>query len=165
MLIGRLLTYAGMMDGKEVSWIPAYGPEMRGGTASCSVIISQVSIGSPVVTAPTALVAMNKPSLDRFEPTVRSGGVIIVNRSLIEESVKRDGLSVHYVPLTELALEVGNARYANMVALGALIGATDAIGLDSLHTTFVNNFVNKPEMVEPNMQSVKRGMEFVLNSK
>lgn len=165
LLIGRLVTYAGMLAGKEVSWMPAYGPEMRGGTASCSVIVSDEAVGSPVVTRPTALVAMNKPSLDKFEPTVQSGGVVIVNKSLIEDSATRGDLNVYYVPLNELALEAGNARYANMIALGALIGATDMVSLDAVRDTLVKNFSKKPEVVEPNMQAVMRGVKFVLENK
>jgi 2-oxoglutarate ferredoxin oxidoreductase subunit gamma len=165
LLIGRMLTYAGMLAGKEVSWIPSYGPEMRGGTASCSVIVSDEAIGSPVVTKPNVLVAMNKPSLDKFESAVQPGGVVIVNRSLIEEPVKRHDLQVYYVPLNELALEGGSLRHANMVALGALIGATDIVELDFLKNTFVKNFAKKPEAVELNMQAVRRGVEFVLSNK
>lgn len=165
LLIGRMLTYAGMLEGKEVSWIPAYGPEMRGGTASCSVIVSEEEIGSPVVTKPTALVAMNKPSLDKFEPAVRPGGVVIVNKSLIGESVKRNDLNVYYVPLNELAMKGDNIRHANMVALGALIGATNIVDLNYLKDAFAKNFAKNPEVVEPNMQAIMRGVEFVLSKK
>ena len=165
LLIGRLVTYAGMLAGKEVSWMPAYGPEMRGGTASCSVIISEEEVGSPVVTRPTVLVAMNKPSLDKFEPAVQPGGVVIVNKSLIEDSGNRDDLNVYYVPLNELALEAGNVRYANMIALGALIGATDMVSLDAVRDTLVKHFAEKPEVIEANIEAVMRGMQFVINKK
>lgn len=165
LLIGRLVTYAGMLAGKEVSWMPAYGPEMRGGTASCSVIVSEEGVGSPVVTRPTALVAMNKPSLDKFEPAVQPGGVVIVNKSLIEDCGNRNDLNVYCVPLNELALEAGNVRYANMIALGALIGATDMVSLDAVRDTLVKHFAEKPEVVEPNMQAVMRGVQFVLDKK
>lgn len=165
LLIGRLATYAGMLAGQAVSWMPAYGPEMRGGTASCSVIISDEAIGSPVVTQPTALVAMNKPSLHKFEDTVQPGGVIIVNQSLIDDTVTRDDVRVYYVPLNELALESGNARYANMIALGALIGTADMVPLAAVRETLVKNFAKKPEVVEPNMQAVMRGVQFVRNNK
>lgn len=165
LLIGRLVTYAGMLAGKEVSWMPAYGPEMRGGTASCSVIVSDEAVGSPVVTQPTALVAMNKPSLHKFKSSVQSGGVIIVNKSLIEDSVTRDDVSVYYVPLNELALDAGNVRYANMIALGALIGAANMVPLSAVRETLAKNFAKKPEVVEPNMQAVMRGVQFVLDNK
>ena len=165
LLIGRLATYAGMMAGKEVSWMPAYGPEMRGGTASCSVIVSDEAVGSPVVTRPTALVAMNKPSLVRFETSIKPGGALIVNKSLIDGSAKRDDVNVYYVPLTELAQEVGNARYSNMVALGALIGATNLVPLEAVRETLTKNFASKSEVVEPNMQAVMRGVQFVQGNK
>lgn len=160
LLIGRLLTYAGMLAGKEVSWMPAYGPEMRGGTASCSVIISEEAIGSPVVMTPSVLVAMNKPSLDRFEPAMQPGGMVIVNRSLIDSPVKRTDVKVFYVPMNELALEVGNARQANIVALGALIGATGIVGLESMQDALTKNFGHKPGVVEANMQAIMRGIQF-----
>jgi len=143
LLIGRLVTYAGMLAGKEVSWMPAYGPEMRGGTASCSVIISDEAVGSPVVTRPTALVAMNKTSLHKFESSVQPGGVIIVNKSLIEDAVMRDDVSVYYVPLNELALDAGNVRYANMIALGALIGAANMVPLNAVRETLAKSFAKK----------------------
>ncbi|WP_434133554.1 2-oxoacid:acceptor oxidoreductase family protein [Sporomusa sphaeroides] len=165
LLIGRLVTYAGMLADKQVSWMPAYGPEMRGGTASCSVIISDAEVASPVVSQPTVLVAMNQPSLEKFEPTVQAGGVVIINKSLIEVSASRDDVTAYCVPLNELALEVGNTRYANMVALGALIGATDMVPLEEVRKTLAKNFAKKPEVVEPNMQAVMRGVQFVHDSK
>lgn len=165
LLAGKLLAYAGMIDGKEVSWIPAYGPEMRGGTASCSVIISESAIGSPLVTAPSILVAMNKPSLNKFEPKVKVGGTIIVNSSLIDQKVERKDVSAYYVPLNEIALKLGNDKFTNMVALGALLGAADMVQLDSLQKTFVKNFTKKPEMVGANIEAVQYGRQVVLDAK
>lgn len=165
LLIGRLLTYAGMLAGKEVSWLPAYGPEMRGGTASCSVIISEEAVGSPIVARPSALVAMNKPSLDRFAPAVQAGGTIIINQSLIETTVDRADVKAYAVPLNDLAQECGNARFANMIALGALIGATGMVSLDSIQSAFAKNFAKKPEMIELNMQAVLRGVKFAQQGK
>ena len=165
LLAGKLLAYAGMLDGKEISWIPAYGPEMRGGTASCSVIISDAAIGSPLVTTPSILVAMNKPSLDKFEPKFKAGGIIFVNSSLIDQLVDRSDVSAYYVPLNDIALKLGNAKFINMIALGALLGATDMIQLDSLQKTFVKNFTKRPEMVGANMQAVHCGRQVVLDAK
>jgi len=165
LLAGKLLAYAGMIDGKEVSWIPAYGPEMRGGTASCSVIISESAIGSPLVTAPSILIAMNKPSLNKFEPKVKAGGTIIVNSSLIDQKVERKDVNAYYVPLNEIALKLGNDKFTNMVALGALLGAVDMVQLDSLQKTFVKNFTKKPEMVGANIEAVQCGRQVVLDAK
>ncbi len=165
LLAGKLLAYAGMLDGKEVSWIPAYGPEMRGGTASCSVIISNAGIGSPMVTAPSILVAMNKPSLNKFESKVKSGGVIIVNSSLIDQQVQREDVSAYYVPFNDIALKLGNAKFINMIAIGALLGAVDMVQRDSLEKAFAKNFAKKPEMVGANIEAVECGRKVVLDAK
>ncbi len=165
LLAGRLLTYAGMIAGKEVSWIPAYGPEMRGGTASCSVIIADEEIGSPIVTKPSALVAMNAPSLDKFEGSVRPGGVLIVNSSLIERQATRSDINVHYVPMNEIALQCGNSRFLNMVALGALVGATSSIPTGFLQKVFDKQFGNKPGVAEANMAAAMRGAACVTDIK
>lgn len=119
--MGKMLSYAGMMKGKNVSWLPSYGPEMRGGTANCSVIISDDLIGSPVVTDADTLVVMNRPSLEKFESFVKPGGTIIVNSSLIDQKVVRDDVNVYYFPVNDVATECGNAKAANMVMLGAYI--------------------------------------------
>ena len=124
---GQLLAYAGMDAGLEVTWIPSYGPEMRGGTANCTVVISDRPVGSPVIQTPRALLAMNLPSLDKFEPHVRPGGAIVVNTSLINRPVRRDDVLAVGIPANELALELGNPRCANIIALGAFVGATDVL--------------------------------------
>jgi len=166
LLIGRLIAYAGMMEDKEVSWIPAYGPEMRGGTASCSVIVSDEEIGSPIVTAPNVFFAMNKPSLDKFLPAVEPGGVVLINSSLIERTAERSDVKTYYVPLNELAIEDGGKpRDANMVALGALVGATDVVSLDSIGRTFKKTFADKPQFIESNLKAVIRGINCVVGQK
>ncbi len=119
MAMGQLLTYAGMIEGKHVSWLPSYGPEMRGGTANCSVIVSSEPVGSPVVVNSTTAIVMNKPSLDKFEPSVNKGGRLFINSSLIEQKSKRDDIEVYYISANEIADELGNMRVANMVMLGA----------------------------------------------
>ena len=119
--MGKMLSYAGMMKGKNVSWLPSYGPEMRGGTANCSVIVSDELIGSPVVTDADTLVAMNRPSLDKFEKFVKPGGTILINSSLIEQKVQRDDVTAYYFPVNEIAAECGSAKAANMVMLGAYV--------------------------------------------
>ena len=118
---GQILAYAGMDAGMEVTWFPSYGPEMRGGTANCTVILSEDEIGSPAVRNPQAVVAMNMPSLDKYEGLVREGGVLVVNRSLIERDVERDDVNAIYVPANEIAEELGDRRLLNMVLVGALL--------------------------------------------
>ena len=121
MSMGQLLTYAGMLEEKEVSWLPSYGPEMRGGTASCGVILSDTPVGSPIVSKPDVLVAMNLPSLDKYEDAVVPGGVIFVDSTLIERKVKRTDVTVHYIPATGLANENGMPTLANMIIVGKIL--------------------------------------------
>lgn len=132
MSMGQLLVYSGLLEGKEVAWIPSYGPEMRGGTANCSVSISDTSISSPLVTEPDILIAMNRPSLEKFEWQVKSGGVILVNSSIIDYKVARKDISVYYIPVNEKAEELGEPRVANMVMLGALLKAEPVVENSSL---------------------------------
>jgi len=127
MLAGKLLAQAGVDHGLEVTWLPSYGPEMRGGTANCTVLLSDEPIGSPVVDNPTALVAMNLPSLDRFEKTVAVSGVIVVNSSLINRPIERNDVQVLSVPVNDIAVSLGNPKVANVVALGAVVKATGII--------------------------------------
>ena len=117
---GKFLAYKGMLEEKEVSWLPSYGPEMRGGTASCSVIVSDEKVGSPIITTPNVLIAMNLPSLDKFESTVEKGGIIIADSTLIERKVMRDDVTTYYVPATKLASDNGFPTIANMIIVGKL---------------------------------------------
>ena len=159
LLAGQLLTYAGLVAKKEISWMPAYGPEMRGGTASCAVIISDKLIGSPAVTKPDVLIAFNKPSLDRFAPNVKPNGLIIVNSSLCDEPVKREDVRVIYVPMNQLATELDNPRALNIIALGAVVGATDVVPLSALQTVFSKKFGHKPAVLDANMIALARGIK------
>jgi len=161
MLIGQLMTYAGMLENKQVSWIPSYGPEMRGGTANCSVIVSDEPIGAPIVTEPTALVAMNLPSLDKFEPLLVAEGVVIINSSLIERKIKRSNIKAYYIPANEIAAELGNPKVANMIVLGALIAATGAVSTNTVMKAFAKMFAKKPELLAINEQAIMRGAEFI----
>ena len=119
LLIGQLLAYSGMLEGKEVSWMPAYGPEMRGGSANCSVVISDEPVGSPKVEDATAVIAMNRPAMEKFESSIVPGGILLINSSLIDVEPKRTGVKVVKVPVNDIAAELGNARVGNMVMLGA----------------------------------------------
>ena len=159
LLIGKMLAYAGMREGKEVSWLPSYGPEMRGGTANCTVVISDRPVGSPVIQSPRAVVAMNLPSLDKFEPDVRPGGLLLVNTSLIERKPTRNDVTVIEVPANQIANELGNRRGANMVALGAYLGATDAVSIDGIVEVIRETFATKPGLVDINITALHRGHE------
>jgi 2-oxoglutarate ferredoxin oxidoreductase subunit gamma len=164
MLMGQIVTYAGMLEEKHVSWIPSYGPEMRGGTANCSVIITEGLPGSPMVEEPTAAVILNLPSLDKFEAAVRANGVLIVNSSLIDRAVNRQDIKVYRVPVNDIAIEMGNLKMANMVALGALIAATDAVEMEVLFTALAKKFASKPQIIEVNQPAIKRGYDYVKNN-
>ncbi|MFO8033841.1 MAG: 2-oxoacid:acceptor oxidoreductase family protein [Candidatus Bipolaricaulota bacterium] len=131
LLAGKVLARAGMEQGLEVSWLPSYGPEMRGGTANCTVVLSDKLIGAPIVDAPWALVAMNTPSLDRFEPQLAEGGLAVINSSLVERAVERTDLTSVHVPVTALAHSLEMPRAGNMVALGALLRVLDSIPLEA----------------------------------
>ena len=159
LLIGKMLAYAGMHEGKEVSWLPSYGPEMRGGTANCTVVISDRPVGSPVIRSPRAVVAMNLPSLDKFEPDVRPGGLLLINSSLIDRKTTRDDVTVIEVPANEIANELGNRRGANMVALGAYLGASDAVSLDGVIEVVRETFAAKPGVIDVNITALRRGHE------
>ncbi|MDF2524440.1 MAG: 2-oxoacid:ferredoxin oxidoreductase subunit gamma [Clostridiales bacterium] len=124
---GRLLAYAGMLENKNVSWLPSYGPEMRGGTANCNVIISDEPIGSPILNSATALIVMNGPSLEKFEDAVTKDGIIITDSVLVEQAPKREDVKVFQIPATQIASDMGNLTYANIILLGKLIEATGVV--------------------------------------
>jgi 2-oxoglutarate ferredoxin oxidoreductase subunit gamma len=157
LLIGKLLAYAGMKAGREVTWMPAYGPEMRGGTCNCTVVLSDHPIGSPISKSPHGLIALNLPSLDKFETAVRPGGIIVVNTSLINRLPRRTDVAVVAVPANEVAIECGSAKAANMVALGAYLGRSAAAELELVKTIVTESFAAKPKLVEVNHQALSRG--------
>ncbi|MFH1177075.1 MAG: 2-oxoacid:acceptor oxidoreductase family protein [Acidobacteriota bacterium] len=159
LLIGKMLAYAGMADGKEVSWLPSYGPEMRGGTCNCTVVISDRPVGSPVVEHPRAALVLNLPSLDKFEPMVKPGGLLLINTSLISKESKRADIRVVKVPANEIANELGNPRGANMVALGAFLGATHAVSLAAVDGLIRETFAGKTKLIEANLAALRRGFE------
>jgi 2-oxoglutarate ferredoxin oxidoreductase subunit gamma len=158
MAIGKTLAEAGMKEGKAVSWLPSYGPEMRGGTANCCVVISEDEIICPIVLEPTELIAMNLPSLLKYEPTVTKGGTIFVNSSIISEKVSRDDVRAIYVPCLDIANELGNAKVANMVMLGAYIEAMGNLGTDTIKEMLVHMFTGpKAKLVDLNIEALRRG--------
>lgn len=163
MSMGQLLTYAGMLEGKEVSWLPSYGPEMRGGTANCSVMISETPIGSPIITDDaTAAIVMNLPSLDKFEADVKPGGVIIVNSSLIEKKVTRTDVTAYYVAANEIAQELGNLKIANMVILGSYLALANPVQASSVIEALKKVLgPSKAHLIPINEEALKKGAEAV----
>ena len=159
LFLGRLLAEAGMRQGYHVSWLPSYGPEMRGGTANCHVNISTAPIGSPVVSAPTVLIAMNRPSLDKFEPEVASGGLILSDSSLIDRPPTRGDVETLALPATEMADRIGGARSANMLALGALVGRTGLLEKEGL-LEVVRAMTKNAALLELNLRAVEEGFQF-----
>ncbi len=158
MAIGKTLAEAGMKEGKAVSWLPSYGPEMRGGTANCCVVISEEEIICPIVLEPTELIAMNLPSLLKFEPTVKAGGTIFVNSSIISEKITRQDVRAVYVPCLDIANELGNAKVANMVMLGAYIEAMGNLGTNTIKEMLVHMFTGpKAKLVDLNIEALRRG--------
>jgi 2-oxoglutarate ferredoxin oxidoreductase subunit gamma len=158
LLMGQLLAYAAMDEGKKVSWIPSYGPEMRGGTANCTVIVSDREIGSPVVGSPSCVVAMNLPSLDKFEDRVKPGGVLVINSSLVTREPKRQDVTVIKVPATDVASELGNIRVANMAALGAVVEATQVVAPDSVLEALRQNLPQHRQNLLPlNREAIEKG--------
>jgi 2-oxoglutarate ferredoxin oxidoreductase subunit gamma len=162
LLIGKMLAYAGMHEGKEVSWLPSYGPEMRGGTCNCTVVISDKPVGSPVIQSPRAVVAMNLPSLEKFEPDMRAGGHLVINTSLINRGAMRDDVEVVEIPANQIAQDLGNPRGANMVALGAYVGATGAVSLEQVEAVVRQTFAAKPSVIDVNLEALHRGYELGL---
>jgi 2-oxoglutarate ferredoxin oxidoreductase subunit gamma len=129
---GQLLAYAAMDSGHHVTWIPSYGPEMRGGKARCTVVVSDEEIGSPLVRRPSAAIVLNIPSMEAFEPAIKSGGVLVVNSSLVPQKSERTDINVLYVPASDMAIELGNVRIANVICLGALVQAAGIVSLEAI---------------------------------
>ena len=160
--MGQLLTYAGMVEDKNVAWIPSYGPEMRGGTANCGITVSDTEISSPVVTNPTAVIIMNGPSLSKFVPLVKAGGLVLVNSSLVDEKVTRGDVTVIEIPANKVAEELGNARVAGMVMLGALITATKMVSFDSVEESLRNVLPpHRHKLIPLNREALEKGGTFV----
>jgi len=157
---GQLLSYAGMAENSHVTWIPSYGPEMRGGTANCTVILSEEEIGAPIIHHPTIAVVLNLPSMEKYEPLVKPGGLLIVNSSLIPMSTERQDIRSINVAASDIATELGNPRMANMVILGALIGATQIVSLETVARQLDEHLSQRQrKWLEPNIAALKKGAE------
>jgi 2-oxoglutarate ferredoxin oxidoreductase subunit gamma len=160
--MGQFLAYAGMLEGKEVSWVPAYGPEMRGGTANCLITIADEEIDSPVFEFPDAVIAMNRPSLDKFEKKVGSGGILITNSSMIDRKVEREDLQLIEIPANELANSLGNIKVANMIMVGALLELTGIVRVDSVLECLQKVLSNSNEkLITINRRALELGAECV----
>ncbi|MBE5817386.1 MAG: 2-oxoacid:ferredoxin oxidoreductase subunit gamma [Clostridiales bacterium] len=158
MSMGQMLTYAGMMEGKEVSWLPSYGPEMRGGTAYCNIVISDSPVASPIVTSASAVIVMNKSSLIKFESKLEAGGNLFVNSSLIDIKSTRDDISDYYISANEMANQIGNSRIANMILLGAYIEKSKIVSVDSVLEAMVKVLgENKRKLVPINKEALLAG--------
>ena len=158
LLMGQLLAAAGMMEGKHTTWVPSYGPEMRGGTANCSVMLSDEEIDSPIITRPTSLIVMNRPSLEKFESKVVPGGSIFVNSSMIDIKVTREDVNAYYVPCNELAAELGNNKVANMIMLGAYLGKSKCVDVETVLDALLEKLGQKKAKLIPlNREALLRG--------
>ena len=157
---GKFIAYKGLIDEKQVSWLPSYGPEMRGGTASCSVIVSDDAVGSPIVSKPDVLIAMNLPSLDKFENQVAPGGLIIADSTLIERKVNRDDVTVFYVPATRLASENDMPTLANMIIVGKLLKELGGFDENSVNAALKKVIsAKRADMLEVNLKAMRIGAE------
>ena len=158
---GKFLAYKGLMEDLQVSWLPSYGPEMRGGTANCNVILSETPVGSPIITAPDVLVAMNLPSLQKYVNTVVPGGQVYVDSALIDVKVERTDVEVFYIPATQMAKDNGIATLANMIIVGHLLERHPELGFDGVEAV-VNKLVppKKAALIELNMKALELGKNY-----
>ena len=157
---GKFLAYEGLLENKEVTWLPSYGPEMRGGTANCAVIISDTPIGSPLVNKPDVLIAMNLPSLDKFEQDIVPGGMVFYDSSLISRSVTRTDIKAFPIPATQMASDAGMSTLANMIVLGKLLKETAMFPVDTIDKTIAKVVsARKQNLVELNKKAIGMGLE------
>jgi 2-oxoglutarate ferredoxin oxidoreductase subunit gamma len=159
LMMGTVLAKAAMQEGFEVAWVPSYGPEMRGGTAYCTVVISHNPIASPIIKSPLHLVAMNGPSLEKFAPTLKPGGLIVINSSLISADAGRNDCDILKVPAVEIATDLGSARMANVVALAAFVARVGLVPVKALKKSVEASFKKKPKLIPLNMKAVDAGVD------
>ena len=159
---GKVLAYAGLMEDRQLSWLPSYGPEMRGGTASCSVILSDSPVGSPIVEHPNVLMVMNNPSLDKYESAVVPGGKIFLDSSLIGRKLIREDVEAYYVPATQMAVDMELPGLANMILLGALAEKTGCVSREMLEAGLRKVVpARKADMIELNLKAMQAGRDAV----
>lgn len=158
---GQLLSYTAMDEGKEVTWIPSYGPEMRGGTANCTVVVSDEEIGSPLVKNPTAVMAFNLPSLEKFEHLVEKGGTLVVNSSMVNREVTRKDIKVVSIPANDIAEELGSKRSVNMVMLGALLANMNLLSFEAVERSLEAHLpARHMRFLEANKAAIRKGAEY-----
>ena len=162
MVMGQILAQAAMDGGFQVVWIPSYGPEMRGGTAYCTVVISDRLIGSAIIRNPKHLVAMNRPSLEKFAPTIKSGGTIFINSSIINIEAGRDDVDVVKVPIIDIAKELGNVKAANIVALAAFVTRSKVLDFDLPEKAVRDKFADREKLIPLNMKALEEGKKAAL---
>ena len=158
---GKFLAYKGMVQDKQISWLPSYGPEMRGGTANCSVVISDTPVGSPIITTPDVLIAMNLPSLQKFVDAVVPGGKIILDSTLIDAKVERTDVEVFYIPATQLAKDAGFSTLANMILTGKALKVIDTVAYDGNKET-LESFIpaKKAGLIDVNLKALQIGYDY-----
>jgi 2-oxoglutarate ferredoxin oxidoreductase subunit gamma len=154
LLMGQMITYAAMLEDKSATFLPSYGPEMRGGTANCTVVVSDKPVGCPLIYEADAIVVMNLPSLLKFESMVKPGGVLLVNTSMVSQPASRTDIKVLEIPVNELAMELGNTKVGNMIVLGALVRATNVVSEASIHEVMHKTFTGgKAKLNDLNMKA------------
>lgn len=158
---GKFLAYKGMLEDKQVSWLPSYGPEMRGGTANCSIIISDEPVGSPIVSSPDALIVMNLPSFDKYENAVAPGGKVFVDSTLISRKAQRTDIDAYYIPATKMAADAGIPTLANMIILGKMIKETGAISFENM-VDVMKKIVSakRAELIDINIKALEAGYNY-----
>lgn len=158
---GKFLAYEGLIEGKEVSWLPSYGPEMRGGTANCSIIISDNKIGSPIVDNPDVLIAMNAPSYDKYINEIKAGGMAVIDSSLIDKKTDRTDIEAYYIPATKMASDEGLTGLANMIILGHFIKKTSIMPVENIEKAMKKVVsAKKQELFDLNIKAVKLGYDY-----
>ena len=158
---GKFLAYKGLLEEKQVSWLPSYGPEMRGGTANCSIILSDDPVGSPIVSNPDALIAMNLPSFDKYEGTVVPGGKVFVDSTLIGRKAERTDVDTYYIPATKMAADAGIPTLANMIILGKMIKETGAVSFENLIAAMKKVVSAKhAELLDVNIKALETGYNY-----
>jgi 2-oxoglutarate ferredoxin oxidoreductase subunit gamma len=165
MVAGMLLSYTGIKEGKQVCWIPSYGPEMRGGTAYCTVVVSDHRIGSPIIRNPQAAVVFNRPSFDKFTPTIKPGGLLVVNSSLIDVVTDRTDVTQVLVPANEIALAAGSAKTTNIVMLGAFVGCTGLVKYENLEKVLEEKLGGKKDLLAINLRVLQEGYNLGMASR
>jgi len=160
MFIGKLLAYSAMKEGRHVTWIPSYGPEMRGGKANCTVVVSSEEIGSPVIPHPRAMIIMNNPSLEAFEPQLQANGLLLLSSSFVNRPTARKDIKVVSVPASEIAESAGTEKSANMVMLGAYVALTRVVSKESVVEGLKELFEKKLDLFQANVRAFEEGMRF-----